>query len=146
MRSDNLFVMIMRIEETPIVAGGFATQFIARGTVLEEAPVIVIPPSQLETIKKTLLFEYFFQWKNEGDLGCAICLGFGSLYNHSSVHANARYLRLYNEQKIRFIALRDIQAGEEILTNYNGDAECRRPLWFEENVPSVCRQSVSAAG
>ena len=54
-------------------------------------------------------------------------------YNHSSIRPNATYIRLYNELKIRFIAIKDINAGEEIFTNYNGDTDCRRPLWFEEN-------------
>jgi SET domain-containing protein len=112
--------------------GVFATAFIPAGTLLEEAPVIIVPPEQLESIKNTILFEYFFQWKVDGREACAICLGNGSLYNHSSTQPNARYVRLYSELKIRFVALRDIRQGEEILTNYNGDAECRRPLWFEE--------------
>ena len=99
---------------------------------MEEAPVIVVPPEQLATIKETILFEYFFQWRVDGREACAICLGNGSLYNHSSNQPNARYVRLYDALKIRFIAVRDIHPGEEILTNYNGDAECRRPLWFED--------------
>lgn len=112
--------------------GVFATQMIRKGTVIEDAPVIVVPSDQLSIIKTTILFEYFFQWKIDGADACAICLGFGSLYNHSSSAANARYIRLYAENKIRFIAIRDIRPGEEILTNYNGDSDCRRPLWFED--------------
>ncbi|MEN9825631.1 MAG: hypothetical protein RI953_1376 [Pseudomonadota bacterium] len=112
--------------------GVFAERFIPSGTILEDAYVIVVPPAQLKTIKETILFEYFFQWKLNGEDCCAICLGNGSLYNHSSSRPNARYIRLYSEMKIRFVAIRDIEAGEEILTNYNGDTDCRRPLWFEE--------------
>ncbi|MEN9809668.1 MAG: hypothetical protein RLZZ488_1235 [Pseudomonadota bacterium] len=117
--------------------GMFATMDIAEGTVIEDAPVIVVPADQLAAIKSTVLFEYFFQWKTDGREGCAICLGFGSIYNHSSTSANARYVRLYAENKIRFIAIRNIRAGEEILTNYNGDAEYRHPLWFEENRSAI---------
>ncbi|NBW80816.1 SET domain-containing protein-lysine N-methyltransferase [bacterium] len=113
--------------------GVFAEKFIPSGTLLEDACVIVVPPDQLKTIKETILFEYFFQWKLNGEECCAICLGNGSLYNHSSHRPNARYIRLYADMKIRFIAIRDIAAGEEILTNYNGEADCRRPLWFEES-------------
>lgn len=126
----------MQIQTTPNRGRGvFATTFIAKGTVLEEAPVIVVPAEQLHAIKSTVLFEYFFQWKTQDGDGCAICLGFGSLYNHSSINPNARYLRLYSENKIRFVAIKDITAGEEILTNYHGDSECRRPLWFEDHRP-----------
>ncbi|MFZ9521272.1 MAG: SET domain-containing protein [Silvanigrellaceae bacterium] len=112
--------------------GMFASQFIPAGTILEDACVIVVPPNQLRAIKETVLFEYFFQWKLNGEECCAICLGTGSLYNHSSTSPNARYIRLHSEMKIRFIAIRDIREGEEILTNYNGESDCRRPLWFEE--------------
>jgi SET domain-containing protein len=124
---------MLRIDTTKDRGRGvFADAFIPRGTVLEEAPVIVIPPSQLQAIKSTLLFEYFFHWNVNGEDGCAICLGYGSIYNHSSAAANAHYVRLYSESKIRFVAIRDIHVGEEILTNYNGDTECRRIVWFEE--------------
>lgn len=121
--------------------GVFATQFIAKGTLIEDAPVIIVPSAQLEKIKSTILFEYYFQWKIDGEDACAICLGFGSLYNHSSHSANARYIRLYAENKIRFVAIKDIPAGHEILTNYNGDADCRRPLWFEESLPASLRKA-----
>lgn len=129
---------MMRIDSTRDRGRGvFATIDIAEGTVLEDAPVIVVPTEQLAAIKSTVLFEYFFQWKIDGREGCAICLGFGSLYNHSSTSANAHYVRLYAENKIRFVAIRNIRAGEEIITNYNGDADCRCPLWFEENRNSL---------
>jgi hypothetical protein len=34
------------------------------------------------------------------------------------------------EQVIEFFALRNIEAGEEILVNYNGDPADDSPLWF----------------
>lgn len=132
--ANDILAAMLRIDFTSERGRGvFAECFIPSGTVLEEAPVIIVPPEHTQLIKETILFEYFFQWKLNGAEASAICLGNGSLYNHSSQAANARYIRLYNELKIRFVAIRDIQAGEEILTNYNGDADCRRPLWFEKN-------------
>lgn len=126
--------------------GIFATTLIPKGTVIEEAPVIVIPPEQLNTIKTTILFEYYFHWKINGTDACAICLGFGSLYNHSSRAPNARYVRLYSEMKIRFEAIRDILVGEEILTNYNGESECQRPFWFEERQSVIMLQNTKTQG
>ena len=42
-----------------------------------------------------------------------------------------RHLRAgAGEQTIRFSALRDIEAGEEVTTNYNGDPGNIKPLWF----------------
>jgi hypothetical protein len=59
--------------------GMFADCFIAAGTILEDAPVILVPPEQMPLIKDTVLFEYFFQWKLDGQETCAICLGYGSI-------------------------------------------------------------------
>ena len=33
------------------------------------------------------------------------------------------------------IAIRDIQPGEEITINYNGDPESQDPLWFTQRAP-----------
>jgi SET domain-containing protein len=107
--------------------GIFATQNIIAGEVLEDAPVIVLPSEQREAILHTHLYEYVFQW---GKGQVAVCLGWGSLYNHSRT-PNARYVRHFEERLIRFEALRDILAGEEIVTNYNGNPGGTQALWFE---------------
>ncbi|MBM3381390.1 MAG: SET domain-containing protein [Betaproteobacteria bacterium] len=124
--------------------GVFATCFIPAGQIIEDAPVIVIPPEQMSLIKGTVLFEYYFRWKLEGQETCAICLGNGSIYNHSTHHANAHYIRRYETHSIRFIAARDIHPGEEIMTNYNGDVDCRRAMWFEESPQTTSNQILSA--
>ena len=60
-----------------------------------------------------------------------MALGYGSLYNHS-FKPNARYTKGPAEMAIKFSALRDIAAGEEILINYNGTPEDDSPdLWFK---------------
>lgn len=76
-------------------------------------------------IHDTHLHDYYFQW--DGDRA-AIALGLGSLYNHSE-EANAMFTMDYDFKQIRFIAIRDIDAGEEITTNYR-KGKPEMPLWF----------------
>ena len=58
-----------------------------------------------------------------------VALGFGSLYNHSYT-LNARYEDVNGHMK-NYVAIRDIQAGEEVMINYNGDANSTEPVWFD---------------
>jgi SET domain-containing protein len=111
--------------------GVFAKRDIRAGEILEDAPVIVLPADQREMVLRTHLYEYVFQW---GKDRVAVCLGWGSIYNHSR-NPNACYVRHFEERYIRFEALRDIHQGEEILTNYNGNPCGSKPLWFEESAP-----------
>jgi SET domain-containing protein len=105
--------------------GVFAQTRLLAGTLIERAPVIVVPAGQWEYMDKTVLFDYYFAWGEHS----AIALGYGSLYNHSYA-PNAGYVKKLQEQVIEFFALRDIEAGEEILVNYNGDPADDSPLWF----------------
>ena len=107
--------------------GVFAAEFIAEGTVFERAPVLVMPAHEVLTEgDETLLSHYLFEW---GRKTVAMALGFGSLYNHSYT-PNARYEDEGRHIKL-YIAVRDIQAGEEITINYNGDATSTEPVWFD---------------
>jgi SET domain-containing protein len=62
--------------------------------------------------------------------GSAICLGNGSIYNHS-IKPNSEYIKDFDNSIIRFIALKDIKVGEEILVNYNGIPDSDKKVWFE---------------
>ena len=105
--------------------GVFTAADIPEGTTIELAEVLLLPAKDREVIHETSLHDYYFQW--DGDRA-AIALGFGSLYNHSEA-ANAVFELDYDFIQIRFIALRDIAAGEEITTDYRvGDPEMK--LWF----------------
>jgi uncharacterized protein len=87
--------------------GVFARQAIREGEVFERA-------------------SYCFVW---GRGTMAVALGYGSLYNHS-YRPNARYEDEGRQTKL-FVALRDIESGEEITVNYNGDPTDRAPVGFE---------------
>ena len=72
----------------------------------------------------------------------AIALGFGSLYNHSYT-PNACYEDVSGHMK-NYIAIRDIQAGEEVTINYNGDANSTEPVWFDV-IESIAPAAVKSA-
>lgn len=107
----------------------FAKQNFGRGSILERAPIIQIPQEDWQIIEKTCLHNYAFGWGPEQDQA-AIALGLGSLFSHS-YEPNAFYRKNLIEQTIDFIALRDIQSGEEITVNYSGHPYARQPMWFK---------------
>ncbi len=117
----------IRIGESPGCGRGvFASRAFAAGETIERAPVIVFPAEQWEHITRTTLDAFVFRWGEEGDDG-AVCLGYGSLYNHS-FSPNARFELRVAQREIDFVALRVIESGEEIVVNYNGNPEDLRPV------------------
>lgn len=105
--------------------GIFANRNIKKSEFIEEAPVIVIPNTEWKLIRKSILLNYVFRWGEAK----ALALGHGSLYNHSYT-PKAMYITNIENQTIDFYAREDIQEGEEITVNYNGDPEDQSPLWF----------------
>lgn len=103
--------------------GVFAGEDIAEGTVLEKAPVLVLPN---DSVEDSPLIHYVYCWTEKT---CALALGFGSMYNHS-FDPNARYDDVGIKQKV-FTAVRDIKAGEEVTINYNGEPDIREDVGFE---------------
>ena len=85
--------------------------------------MIPVPAAEIPSGR---LADYAFSW-SRGTL--AIVLGFGSLYNHS-YQPNARSEDRGRMQK-HIIAERDIDAGEEITMNYNGDPEDLSDVGFD---------------
>ena len=109
--------------------GVFAAEHIAADAVIEICPVILFPKAQLALVEKTVLNDYYFNW-GEDDAWFAFALGYGSLYNHAH-HPNADYGMDFENNTIDIYALRDIEPGEEIFVNYNGEPGNRSKLWFE---------------
>ena len=110
--------------------GIFTKEAIAAGTVIEIAPIILLPEQDSALIDKTHLYNYYFLW-GEGQKNYAICLGYGSLYNHS-YEPNCIYETYYEDEVIHFIALCDIAVGEELMINYNHDPTDQKPVWFDK--------------
>lgn len=115
--------------------GVFTAAPIPEGSLIEICPVIVLPEEDLPIIHSTRLHDYYFLWGDD-QLRCAIALGFGSLYNHA-FDPNAIYMPEFEEGVISFHSLRDIEAGEEITVNYNGDPEDVNAVWFDPTGPTT---------
>ena len=109
--------------------GVFATRTIRAGEILEEAPVVVVPGAEIAHLDRTVLGDYYFLWGADEE-DAAILLGLCSLCNHS-FEPNAVFALVPASQTIRFVALREIAAGEEITTNYNGAPDDLKPVGFD---------------
>lgn len=109
--------------------GVFALRPFSEGDTIEVAPVLSFSSEEWEEyVVNTDLADYSFRWTSDGEDG-AIALGLGSLYNHSYA-PSAKYVLRVSEREIAFVALRAIEAGEEITVNYNRDHESQKPVWF----------------
>jgi SET domain-containing protein len=93
--------------------GVFASDNIKSGEILEECHLIKVPHGTHPEI----LHEHFFSWPKGGS-DLAICLGYGSIFNHSDDSYNADWETDTSKNKIIFFATSEIRKGEEIFTNY----------------------------
>ena len=107
--------------------GIFARAPIAAGSLIEAAPVIVVPAAQCALLDQTILHDYYFHWDGDpdGDGRGAVALGLVALCNHSTPAQCARVRRNLAQETLDLLALPPIAAGDEITIDYN----C--PLWFE---------------
>lgn len=122
--------MKLTIRNSPNKGRGVFTEAkIQKGTTIETAPVLVMPAAQGQHLDQTELYNYYYAWgQNQDEI--AVVLGYGSLYNHS-YQPSAVYRKDIASRTIEYSALRDIEPGEEITINYNGDPKDLSPLWFE---------------
>jgi SET domain-containing protein len=110
--------------------GIFAAQDISEGEIIEICPVLIFPKLELPMVRQTMLDNYYFDWGTEGEY-FAVCLGYGSLYNHE-YEPNAEYGMDFEAETIDFYAIKNIVAGEEITVNYNGEPGNMEKVWFEK--------------
>jgi len=101
--------------------GVFAGERIRKGEVIETCPVIPLSEADETKLSETALDKYMFAWSRKPRRSC-IALGFGSLYNHSST-PNAVACRIQSRTEIEFVAIREINEEEQILTNYDWKEE-----------------------
>ena len=66
--------------------GVFAREPIVAGTVVEAAPVIIVPATECCLLDRTILYNYYFHWDGDpdGEGRGALGLGLVSLCNHAS--------------------------------------------------------------
>lgn len=91
-----------------------AKEKIYKGEIVEECPVILIPESEIDSIEQTVVTNYEFRWDDTNE---CIVLGYGSLINHSN-HPNIEYEADYSRMVMVFKALKDIEKGEELVSDY----------------------------
>jgi SET domain-containing protein len=121
----------LTIAETPKMGRGvFTSESIVRGTIVEVSPVIVMGPEDRTLLDKTPLHDYIFEWGDDRSR-CCMAMGYVPVYNHASP-SNCEYEMDYEEDTITVTAVRDIEAGEELFINYNGDWDDKRPVWFDD--------------
>lgn len=130
------------LEDSPLPGAGrgvFAKDPIPAGALIEQCPVVALTDTRdRNRLRKTGLVNYYFLWGDTRD-HAAICLGWGSVYNHS-FEPNARYEKMMDDRRMDFYALRDIAPGEEILVNYNGAPDNLTPL----RIPGIPKEAGGA--
>lgn len=124
---------IIYVKESLAVGGlgVFADKEIAKNSLIEICPLILLPTSDLKYIKKTKLNYYYFEY-NEDYFN--IMLGYGSIYNHSYT-PNAKYSFNYKDKIIKIFSIKNIKKDEEIFINYNYYVNDKTPLenWFDKD-------------
>jgi hypothetical protein len=109
--------------------GVFTPDAIPAETIVEIAPVLVLPLKDRALIDQTLLHDYIFEWGHQKE-ACAMALGWIPLYNHA-VPSNCEYFMDFDAGTMFVKTVRGILPGEELLVNYNGDFDDTSAVWFE---------------
>ena len=101
----------LEIKEGRYGRGVFATRHFTKGDPVEDCPTLELPGDQVVG----QLSDYVFgSGENEDDV--LLLLGYGMLYNHSA-EANCEYVQ-EGPRVITFVALRDIEPGDELTIDY----------------------------
>jgi SET domain-containing protein len=121
---------------TPKGRGVFAARAFKLGEVIEACPVVPFTPLPSRELPQEIK-RIVFGWGKLLRLQRrrpAIALGYGSMYNHSNPAALRCEADAANSI-LRFIAVRDIDADEELTINYNSleSAVSSDDIWFKEN-------------
>lgn len=111
--------------------GVFTSLAVQSGDTIEFCQILKIPKVELPIIHKTILHDYYFLWGEDLDQP-VLALGFGSLYNHVSF-PNANFILDLENETIDIVAIKDINPGEEITINYNGESGDEGIVWFDVN-------------
>ncbi len=120
----------LTIVDTPKMGRGvFSSEKIEAGTIIEISPVIVMSADERVLLDQTSLHDYIFVWGAALNQ-CCMALGYVSVYNHSQL-SNCEYEMDFAAASITIKAMRDIEAGEELFINYNGNWNDPSPVWFE---------------
>ena len=109
--------------------GVFTSENLAKDTIIEIAPVIVLSRDDRKLLDQTLLHDYIFEW-GEKKNQCCMALGYVPIYNHA-YKSNCEYEMDFDEEIIKIKTVRHVKAGEELFINYNGDWNDAKKVWFD---------------
>jgi len=109
--------------------GVFTSMPLLAGTTVEESPVIVMTKEDRIHLDKTLLHDYIFEWGPQEE-ECCMALGLVPIYNHS-YESNCDYFMDFADDTITIQTVKNIEAGEELTINYNGDCKDDKKIWFD---------------
>ena len=109
--------------------GVFTCELLEKEALIEVSPVIVMSKEERLLLDKTLLHDYIFEW-GEDKTQCCMALGYIPLYNHSYT-SNCEYEMDYEAAIMRIKTIRQIEPGEELFINYNGNWNDATPIWFD---------------
>jgi len=105
------------VDDSPIQGRGvFAVDYILKDEIIEECHFVKLEEKDFSKLDKSIR-DISFAWPLFTPGTHAIVLGFGSIYNHSYDN-NATWETDVKKNCYRFLAVRDIEPGEEICTNY----------------------------
>lgn len=102
--------------------GVFATNFIAKDSIIEECYVLTIPQNSIQH-DSSLFLDYRFNWPQGTEWKEQVLpMGLGWVYNHSN--NNNAFWRDHPEYErvFQFVANRNIYPGEEICTYYGDNS------------------------
>jgi hypothetical protein len=119
--------------------GMFAERDFEPGEVIEIAPVLVVPRSQIKD--GDVLRNYVFNFDEKNVM---VALGYASMFNHS-YKPNARYKKDKGSRTLTFTAIKPIKAGEEIFVNYNLYPDDKTKLWFDVKEKQTEKVAVTTA-
>jgi len=122
----------IKVRESPLHGRGvFAKNKIARGSLIEQAPVIFLSDEEKENLRFTKLFHYYFLL-SQPEKQVAFGFGYASFYNHSP-EANAFYTFSRKRKTINLYAYQTIEPGHEITINYNGKPRDKSEVYFPKS-------------
>jgi SET domain-containing protein len=100
--------------------GVVANMAIRKGSTIERSPYLELSAEDTETIEGTSLA--FYHYDVRGHEGCAIGLGYTSLYNHAE-DPNAEFELFPNRGVIVIKAIKEIKVGQEVTIYYGWNHE-----------------------
>lgn len=100
------------------IRGLVATEKISKDQVVESCPAIIFTKNP-KIIEQTIFDHYVFDWDETHE---ALALGYGSLYNHSK-QPNVKFELDMINKLVVFVAISNIEIGEELLINYDSTAD-----------------------